>query len=69
MIAKRFQTIEQIDQRFVWLDNQMALLEPLAVGDCTNRDGEKAKSRLKNLRHEKKVLTEQRNLLLTPELL
>lgn len=68
MIAKRFQTVEQIDQRFVWLDKEIEIAQRKGK-DTENPDWRKFKTRWKNLRHEKSVLEKRRQFLLTPQLL
>jgi hypothetical protein len=68
MIAKKFTTVEQIDDRFVWLDAQIGICDKKA-DDATEPNRQKFKTRAVNLRHEKAVLTRRRGFLLTPELL
>lgn len=68
MIAKRFQTVEQIDQRFVWLDKEIEIAQRNG-NDTENPHWQKFKTRWKNLCHEKRVLEKRRQFLLTPQLL
>ncbi len=67
MIAKKFQTVADIDTRFVWLDTQIAICDTKA-GDSTEPNRNKFKTRAVNLRHEKAVLEHRRQYLLTPPL-
>ncbi len=67
-LAKKFQTVEQIDDRFVWLDTQIQICDTKAA-DTLEPKREKFRTRAVNLRHEKTTLERRRQLLLTPELL
>lgn len=67
MSPKKFQTVEACDQRFVWLDAQIAICDTKAA-DTTDPKREKFRTRAVNLRHEKRLLEKQRQHLLTPEL-
>lgn len=65
MITKRFQTVEDIDTRIVWLNKEIGICETKA-GDSTEPNRQKFKTRAVNLRHEKTVLERRRQFLLTP---
>lgn len=64
MLAKKFQTVEQIDQRFVWLDKEISICLKKA-NDTAEPNRDKFKSRAANLKHEKSVLERRRQFLLT----
>lgn len=66
MNPKRYTTIKLVDQRLAWLDLEIKHCEVTTYGDCCDPAGARAKSRLKNLLHERKKLLEHRDGLLTP---
>jgi hypothetical protein len=68
MKKTKFVTVEQVDQRLVWVDKEIAIADAKSV-DTTDPNRDKAASRANNLRHEKRLLEKHRCDLLTPPLL
>ncbi len=68
MNPKKFSTVDQVDQRFVWLDKEIEIAGRKAA-DMLDPKHEKNTNRVRNLRHEKSVLEKRRVFLQTPELL
>jgi hypothetical protein len=68
MNTKKFTTPEQCDQRFVWLDKELEIMDRKAA-DTTDPKRHKHAARANNLRHEKRLLAKHRQFLLTPELI
>jgi hypothetical protein len=68
MNTEKFTTPEQCDNRFVWLDKEIAICDNKAA-DTTDPKRESYRARANNLRHEKKLLEKHRQFLLTPQLL
>jgi hypothetical protein len=66
MNAKKFTTVEQCDQRFVWLDKEIEIAGRKSA-DTFDPKHEKHANRVRNLRHEKSVLEKRRVFLQTPE--
>jgi hypothetical protein len=66
--TKKFTTTEQCDNRFVWLDKEIAICDTKAA-DTTDPNREKFRSRTNDLRHEKRLLEKHRQFLLTPQLI
>jgi hypothetical protein len=68
MNIKKYLTVDQIDQRFVWLDKEIKIAQ-IKVADPENPKRGQASSRVNNLNHEKRLLARRRAFLQTPELL
>jgi hypothetical protein len=68
MNTKKYTTVDQIDQRFVWLDKEIKIVR-VKVADVENPKRDQASSRVNNLQHEKRLLARRRAFLQTPELL
>jgi hypothetical protein len=68
MSPKKFTAPEQCDQRFVWLDKELEIMDRKAA-DTTDPKRKQFRARANNLRHEKRLLEKHRQFLLTPELI